>query len=223
MGFFNVNRSAEAVKESSDSNFISKSGFYDVTLKYVWVDRSPKGARSINMVITHKGTDQYLYGAIRLDNNDGTPNFEADKFNKLCIILDIDPDEPTLMPIPVGKKKAMEEKEVLTEFEDKEVTFLLRNVYSEYEGKIYKKLSIYNLYRTSDKATAPEIINNSPTMGAKFIKDSDKEIEDIYRNGITKVEADKFDKEELEKFKSNKSETDTSVTPSESVTGSLFG
>ena len=116
----------------------------------------------------------------------------------------------------------MEEKEVLTEFEDKEVTFLLRNVYSEYEGKIYKKLSIYNLYRTSDKATAPEIINNSPTMGAKFIKDSDKEIEDIYRNGITKVEADKFDKEELEKFKGNKSETDTSVTPSESVTGSLF-
>lgn len=221
MSFFNINRSVEAVKESDGSGFISKSGFYDVVIKYAWVTRNDSNARSINLLFEYNGTTQYLYNAFRLDNNDGTPNFGADKFNKLCIILDIDSVEATTMPIPVGKQKAMEEKEVLTEFEDKEVTLLLRNVYnkSNKTDKIYKGLSIYNLYRTSDKATAPEIVNSSPTMGAKFIKDSDKEITDVYRN-MTKEEADTFDKEEREKFSANKEETDASST--ESSNKSLF-
>ena len=69
-------------------------------------------------------------------------------------------------------------------------------------------------YKKKEKSNKPKLIYKTDGIVEKILIDlSCKKLEKVVFD----------DKEELEKFKGNKSETDTSVTPSESVTGSLFG
>lgn len=206
MSFFKANKSTEVVKESGDSNFIYKSGVYDVTIKHAWLEKNDKNkSKSINLRIEHKGTEQTLFNAFRLNNGDGTDNEKGqDRFNKLLIILGIDElSEPTEMPIPVGKKKEKVEKEAIVELESQDVTFKLINVYTKNDGKIYKALSISDIFRTSDKASAPEIVNaetskeNKDKIGNKYKKTISSTIED-YLIDVTKEEAEEYDKKERE-------------------------
>ena len=211
MSFFKVNKNVEAVTESGGSDFIKDSGFYDVIIKNLWVETNEHKARTIHMQIEHSGATQILFNAFRLDNNDGTPNFSADMFNKLCIVTDVDPSDPEDMEVTIGKNKK-EIKKVVTDFTEEEVTLQLRNVYTRYNGKIYKYLTIYGLYRTSDKATAPEIVNNSDKMGAKYVKDVEKNLAvDIYKDDITPAEAKAY----FSKDNKASTSTTTSTAPSE--------
>jgi hypothetical protein len=187
MGFFKVNKTKEAVKEDSGSNskYIFKSGMYDVTIAAAWVEANDKGARTVNLLIDYNNQLQPIFQAFRLDNNDGTPNYQADLFNKLCIILGIEEiDEPVETELPIGKGGALKPVDVLEEFEDQPITLRISMEYSKWNGKIQERKVIKNVYRQEDKATAPEIINDAE-FGKQYEKDLEYADKPIYKDDLT--------------------------------------
>ena len=92
MGFFTVDTSEENVRDYSGegSAYINKSGIYDVVIKAVIVDKTQNGSEFLNLWIEHQGQEQPIFQAMRLTNNDGSPNLGAKLFTKLCVILGAD-------------------------------------------------------------------------------------------------------------------------------------
>lgn len=162
MAFFKVSTAADAIKDSgTGGNFISKSGIYDVTIKTVSVAQNDKGARSLNFNVDYNGNEQVFYG-LTLDNNDGTANYKANIFNKLCIIAGIaDVEEPEIETHILGKDKIATDLQVLTQFSDLAVKVKIQNVYSEYQGAIRESKEIRGFYRAEDGASAAEIFNGA--------------------------------------------------------------
>lgn len=187
MGFFTVNV-AEAAKQSG-GNYINQSGVYDVTIKQVIVDYNDHGARTLNFYVDNNGQEQVIYGGIRLDNNDGTPNFQAPLFNKLCVIAGLedvqDPEEATL---PIGKEGADKDVAILPDFQDIDVKMWIQLEYSVIgsgakQGEISEKKVIKGFY-SAEGASSDEIINETE-VGVRFNKDSKYHNNTSYKDGLT--------------------------------------
>lgn len=183
MAFFKIDRN-EAAKASTGGNYISQSGVYDVTIKAVTVDMNDKGARTLGFYVSHNDQDQMLYSALRLDNNDGSPSFQAAAFNKLCVIAGLDtitdPEEATL---PIGKEGSDKDVAVLPDFQDLDVKMWIQFEYDIYNDEIKEKKLIKGFY-TPDGTSADEIINETES-GVRFAKDSKYHANTSYKDGLT--------------------------------------
>lgn len=216
---FNVNTSAEAVKDSGSGNrIISESGYYSVEIVNCWITVNDKGARSINLKIKHEDIEQYLFNAFRLDKNDGTPAFGHDLFNKFTICCGIENLESTEVSIKIGKETKTCDSFV--EFDNKEVILKLVANYSIWNGKLRKDMVIREIYRITDNATAQEIVNAKEypdKLGSKFTKDSENKPKNILGEGVTEKMVEAYEEEQRS---SSKSKETTSIKPSEQ--SSLF-
>lgn len=188
MAFFKVDTTAASKQEGG--NHINTSGIYDVTIKNIIVDINDKGARSLNLYVDNAGTPQVLFGAIKLDNNDGTPNFQAALFSKLCVVAGVedvsDPEEATL---PIGKDKADKDVAVLPDFVDIDVKMRVQMEYSivpegyQKAGQISEKKVIKAFY-TAEGASANEILNETE-VGVNLEKDMKYADNVTYKDGLT--------------------------------------
>jgi len=222
MSFFKANKDPEAVVENTGgSNYIVKSGMYDVSVMGAFVDTNDKGARTINLYLNYNGVEQPFFGAFRLDNNDGSPNFEQDMFNKFLIVCGIEElSEPEEGVLPVGKGKTEREVYVIPELEEIPVTLRVAMEYNLYNGDIKQRKKIKGVYRAEDKATASEIINDKEP-GNQYEKDLKYAEKDIYRDGLTE--------EDIKEWKdanfgsgSSKTEEKSTKKPSFAKKGSKF-
>lgn len=169
MSFFKPVATAEAVKEQTGGSYINDSGIYDVTLKIVSVKVNEHNARSLNFNVDYNGTPTTFYG-LKLDNNDGTPNFQQSIFNKLCIIAGLDAvSDPEIQEHRLGKDGTLTELAVLPDFTDLPVKVRVQKEYRKYNDKISRSFVIRNFYR-EDGASASEIINGTE-IGAQLKKD----------------------------------------------------
>ena len=192
MSFFKVSKSADDVKDSGGSNFINSSGFYPLTIKAACVDSNDKGARSITFLVDYEGQEQPLFGALKLDNNDGSPNFEMEMFNKLCVVCGIDEvAEPVEGELPIGKSKSMKECLILPDFEDVEVTLRIQMEYSLFNGEVKEKKRIRNVFRSSDNATAAEIVNDAEA-GNQYEKEQKYADNVTYKDGLTPEDVEQY-------------------------------
>ena len=115
--FFTAKHDAESLKEQG-GDYINTSGIYDVIIKFASVQKSANGSMTVDFNVEYKGSSTTLYG-LRLTNNDGSPNFQANLFNKLLVILGIDSvAEPTPEDHKVGKDQQVKTFSVLTELSD---------------------------------------------------------------------------------------------------------
>ena len=181
MVFFKVNTSSDAIKDSgTGASFISKSGIYDVTIKTVSVVTNAHNARSLNFNIEYNGNEQVFYG-LTLDNNDGSENYKANIFNKLCIIAGVEAvNEPEIETHLLGKDKTPTDLAVLTEFSDLPVKMKVQNVYSKYNGEIREAREIRGFYRADDGASASEIINDvEPKQYTKDLETTKDILKDV--------------------------------------------
>ena len=170
MSFFKVKTDVASNKESTGGDYLSKSGIYPITIKFVSVDTGETGDISLNFNIDYKGNPTTLYG-LRLTNKDGSENFQAAVFNRLCNILQVtNVTPPEVQEHTVGKDNTPTEFSVLTDFSDQEVAIRVQEEYSKYNGAIKKRLAIKNFYRLSDGASASEIASDS-NFGDQFKKD----------------------------------------------------
>lgn len=188
MAFFTTKVDEKSISES-DFEYIKQSGIYDCKIKFVSVKVNTHGARSLDFNVEYKGSSLTLYG-LKLDNNDGSENFQRKTFNKLCIIAGLESiDDPIERVHVVGKEKKEQEFKVLEQFDDLDVKIRVRFRYSKYEGKIRETPEIMGFYRASDGATAAEILNETQ-VGVQLEKDLKYASENKYDDGLTVEEVE---------------------------------
>ena len=222
MAFFKISTSEDQIKDRGESNFIRNSGMYDVIIKHVLYNKSPNGSESIDLVIDYNGQEQVLWGAIRLTNNDGSPNISAPLFNKLCIVCGGEEGNEISDPVPVTLNiaKGGEPKDCmeLQDLADNPVTMRIQMSYHIYAGEIREQKIIRNLFRSTDHATAQELVNKT-NYGAQYneeLKIADK-VE--YKDDLTETEVQNWRKERA----SNRQQQDTQKTPSGTFKRHSFG
>lgn len=197
MSFFKVSTAEDQIKDSAgSSNFINKSGIYDVLVKAVIVDTTPNGSMSLNLWIEYNEQPQMLYGAIRMTNNDGTPNFQAVLLNKLAVCSGLkdgtEIEEPIPVDLPVGKGGENKECMVLQEIQDAPVAIRIQMEYSMYEGKVMEKKIVKNFYRVPDHKTAMEIVNNGESK--QYDKDMEIADKNNLKDGLTEDDVTEYKK-----------------------------
>ena len=202
MAFFKVSTDAKSVEESSGSSYISKSGIYNVTLKIVSVDLNKHDAKSINFNVTEENGSNTTFYGLTLDNNDGSRNFQADIFNKLCIIAGLPqgPQDPESQTHKLGKEGKPTELAVLEDFTDLECKIRVQEEYSKYQGKIRKSMKIKNFYSV-DGASASEIL--SADQGNDVVVGTDLAKDEVYAANVTYK--DNLDSEAISAWKDSKS------------------
>lgn len=214
MAFFKVDATEENVKDYTGDGgaYINSSGMYEVILKAVIVDKTDKGSEFINLWIEHQGKEQPIYQAMRLTNNDGSPNLGVKTFTKLCIVAGAangqDIPDPVTRSIPMGKGGEEKECEVLEIFDDIPVILRIQMEYSKYEGKIRSTKSIRNIFRFEDKATASEIVNNSEEKGKQYAEEEQYADKVTYKDELTKEDIEAWIKEQKSNRASDKSSSD---------------
>ena len=190
MAFYTASTTDEKISDHQGGNYITESGVYDVILKRVCVDQGKNGAVKLHFFIEYEGTPQMLYNAITLTNNDGKENFQAIVFNKLLICLGLKAvDDPKPMDLPVGKQGAAKSFNVIPDIEDEEITLRILFDFSSNNGQIYERKLVHNCFRTKDKASASEIVNNKD-IGKQYAIESDPAVckKPHYAKGITEKE-----------------------------------
>lgn len=215
MGFFKVDASEENVKDyEGGSGYINKSGIYEAIIKAVIVDKSPNGSEFINLWIECNGQEQPIFQAMRLTNNDGSPNLGAKLFTKFCIVAGAEQgaeiDDPVPAMVPIGKGGEMQECMVLEQFKDIPMFLRVQMEYSMYDGKIKEQKSVRNFFRYEDKATASEIVNDVETKGEQFKKEEEYADKITYKDGLTEEDVQNY----LKERRSGKKQEETDRKPS---------
>lgn len=185
MSFFKTSTKKEDIKQGGNSNYISKSGCYPVTIIAPFANQSPNGAMSVDLYLEHAEQKQVLYGNMRITNNDGGTNkIGAKVFNQLAIIAGVEEvSEPVEAELPIGKDGKMEDVAVLEDLADINVLMQVQMEYTVYNGNIQEKKNIRGFYRAEDKASAEEIVNETEA-GVQFAKD-EKYFENVtYKDGL---------------------------------------
>ena len=186
--FIKVSRDESIVKESSGGGYLSKSGIYPVTIKFVSVVVNEHNARALDFNISYNNNESTLYG-LKLDNNDGSENYMYPIFNNLAVIADLeDVTEPEEQEHIVGKDKIAKSFMVLDDFSELSCYVRVQQEYSKYNNEIKSRLVIKSFYR-DDKASAYEITKELP-VGTQFEKDEKYADKITYKDGLTKEEVD---------------------------------
>lgn len=220
MAFYTVNTDEENIRDyEGESNYIHKSGIYPIIVKRVIVDKSPKGSEFINLWIDYNGQDQPIFQAMRLTNNDGTPNFGTKLFNKFCVVAGAENGteiaDPVPMMVPIGKGGEEKECMVLEQFNDTPMYVRIQMEYSMYDGKIKEQKVARNFFRYEDKATASEIINEVKDKGSQYIKEEEYAEKITYKDGLTEEDVEQY----LKERKSGKTDTEKDKKPANGFNG----
>ena len=174
---FKVTTNKEAIAESSGSSYISKSGIYDVTIKFASLDVSSGGAESVNFNLDYNGNDQTIYGPYVTSKAGDTIEIGAKLINKLGIIAGMtDNDEFVIEQEEhvVGKDNTNKEFAVITNFSDLAIKIRLQEEYSRNpnNGEIKKRMVIKSFFR-EDGASAEEIIDGGE-IGKRLAIETEK-------------------------------------------------
>lgn len=161
MAFAKASKKQEDVRQGGNSNYITRSGNYPLTILAPVVNVSKGGSESVDLFVEHNGQQQIVYGNLRVTNNDGSTNKIGSKiFNQLLIIAGLDEvSDPVDAELPIGKDGAMKDCSVLEDLADLDVIMRIQMEYSVYKGNIQEKKVIKSFFRAEDKATAEEIVN----------------------------------------------------------------
>lgn len=182
MAFFVPKTDVASVQDGG--NYITTSGIYDVTLKVVSVKVNEHNARSINFNVEYQGSNQVFYG-LKLDNNDGSENFERKVFNKLVIVTGLDSvSEPEVQEHKLGKDQTPTDLSVLTDFDDLPVKMRIQFEYKIYNGQIQENKNIRSFYRATDGASAAEILAETG-YGQQLEKDMAYAANVTYKDDLT--------------------------------------
>jgi len=180
-----VNKTAAAVEESNGGSYISKSGIYDVTIKFASIDVSKGGAKSVNFNIDYNGNDQTIYGPYITNKKDEPLEIGLKLVrDKLGAIADVAELEIEQEEHAVGKDKTVKEFAVITNYTDLPVKIRLQEEYNKYNGEIRKRMVIKNFFR-EDGASAEEIINGTE-VGKRLTIEEEKYASNItYKDDLT--------------------------------------
>ena len=225
-----VNTSTEAVAETSGSQYLSKSGIYNVTINFASLDVSAGGAESINFNFDYYGNSQTVYGPYITEKAGNTLEIGAKLINKLAIITGMeDGDEYELEEEThaVGKDNKEVEFKVITNFSDMPVKVRLQEEYSvnPKTKEIQKRMVIKNFFR-QDGASAEEIVKDAD-FGKRLEIEQTKYADNVTYAESKKGAGDAPTPEEVAAWKASKATGAPAPKPKASAaakkpSGSLF-
>lgn len=194
MELFKINASAEAVAEAKGSSYISKSGIYDVVIKFASVEKSKGGATQVNFNIDYNGNTQTIYGPYIIDKAGQPIEGRVKMINRLGIIAGMGQGESlktTTETHNVGKDNKAVEFEVIEQFSDLACKMRLQRTYSKFDGKIKRSMEPRGFY-AANGASAEEIVNGT-VVGVQLAKDEAYADKVTYLDGITPEEAEAWE------------------------------
>lgn len=186
---FKVTTAPEALQESSGSSYISKSGVYDVTIKFASVDVTRNGAEQLNFNLDYNGNDQTIYGPYVTNTNGDVNEIGAKLVNKLAIVAgmtDGDDFEIEQEEHVVGKDKKAKEFACIQQFSGLPIRIRLQEEYyvNNKTKEIAKKMVIKSFF-TSEGTSADEIINGEDA-GKRLALETEKYASNItYKDDLT--------------------------------------
>lgn len=207
---FKVSTAPEVLSNFGESNYIAKSGIYDVTIKFASVSVSKGGAESIDFNLDYNGNDQVIYGPYVTDKAGQTLDIGAKLINSLAVIAgmtDGDSFETCEEDHNVGKDKKSQTFTVITNFSDLPVKIHLQEEYSinPKTNEIQKRMVIKGFYRQSDGADAGELVSGKD-IGKRLALVTEKYAANItYKDDITP--------EQVEAWKASKKSGNTTSKP----------
>ena len=218
-----VNTSAAAIQESSGSSYISKSGIYDVVIKFASVDVSKNGAEQVNFNIEYNGNSQTIYGPWVTSKAGDPVEIGMKLINKLAIIAGLGQGESLELDQEthnVGKDNKPKEFQVITNFTDLPVKIRLQEEYGiNPNTKEIRKNMVPKSFFREDGASAEEITNDSE-IGKRLALEEEK-----YSKNITYL--DGLDEEQVQAWYESKKSGSAAPAPkaapvANKPSGSLF-
>lgn len=182
-----VNKNSYKQEEYTESNSITQSGFYDITLDSVALRKTTTDNPYIHIryrkgVNNTQGNVGHLF--LWLTNKDGTESFDKKTFMDLMVVLGIDKldkTEPREVPVKDGTKTL----DCYKEFDNKVVHLYARkNYYLNNKKEVQEKLDRLTFFN-KDKKTAFEIINNSEAKRYEKLFSNPDSVKPYYSNGCT--------------------------------------
>ena len=174
--FLTVNN--ESVQQESGSDYINKSGIYDVTLRHCEIVTTTNGAVQSNYFFTK---------CMSYGNNiigvQGQPTFGYKIIEALTTIIG---EESLSDPEPTTVKFKTKSKELncIPELNDIQVKAWIQFSYRMYKGEIREEVSVRRFYRESDGASGSEVLSGKD-IGERLGKDQDFATEIKYEDGTT--------------------------------------
>lgn len=224
MKLFKISTNSDAIQSSGGSSYISKSGIYDVIIKFASVEVSKNGAQSVNFNIEYNGNAQTIYGPYITSTKNEPLKIGMQLINSLGVIAGLGDDDELEVEqetFTVGKEAKAKEFNIITQFTDLPIKIRLQEEYSinATTKEIRKSMVPVAFYRAEDGASVREIVNNSE-VGVQLEKDKTSYADAVrYLDDLTAE-----DVEAWKKAKSNDATATKSTAPASQVkpAGSLF-
>jgi hypothetical protein len=220
-----VTTNKDALETFTGDSYISKSGVYDVVIKFASISVSKNGAESVNFNVDYKGNSVTLYGPYYQDKEGKILEIGAKIINNLAVIAGMSDGDDYIIEEEehaVGKDKKVQTFSVITNFTDLPVKVHVQEEYSinPNTNEIRKSLVIKNFFR-EDGASAKEVVTG---------KDIGKQlalIEEKYADKVTYK--DNLTPEMVEEWKASKAKDNNKNAPAKTApkvksapAGSLF-
>jgi hypothetical protein len=187
----------EKALETFSSDFISKSGVYDVTIKFASVAVSKSGAESVNFNVDYNGNPTTLYGPYYQSKDGKTLEIGAKIINNLAVIAGMGDGDDYIIEEEehaVGKDNKPQTFSVITNFTDLPVKVHVQEEYSinPNTNEIRKSLVIKNFFR-EDGASAKEVVTGKD-IGKQLALIEEKYADKVtYKDGVTPEDVEKWE------------------------------
>lgn len=227
-----IERTEEALKESTGSSKFITNGMVDVVIDTAYVkeveDKENKGL-SINLILKKledkdnpKAVTQTIYNAIVIRKKDGSINdFGKSLFNKLAVVSGIKSNkinETETKNITVGADNKPLKVEAIAELEDRVFTGKFQAEYSLYNKEVKEQIRLLTVFRTKDKASAQEIAQEKEgtevEIGKHYSIESEKEIISRYKDGLNE--------EKVKEYYQNRNKKDNNTKTTNKPSNSLL-
>ena len=154
-----VNKSAEAVKESTGSQFIGQSGIYDGQINFVSLKQTDSGAVSFNVSFKYGGNDQVFYGPYIQSKAGKELDIGLRLLNKFFIVGGLEDGVEPAMDTEthnVGRDNTPTDFTVITDLSELDCKLQVKEVYNRYKGEIKRNLELVNVFSENGE-TAEEL------------------------------------------------------------------
>lgn len=194
---------AERLQEVSGEGRIINNGMCDIIITNMYVNKS-KDANSKGLALNMEfkraedfnndnAPTQTIYQAVVYKKSDGTVNtYGQDLMSKIAKVTgksQTEINKTVTKQIPMGKDKKMETVEAIPALCGARLTGKFRQEFDLYNDKLIDKVRLITVFRTKDKASAPEIINHDEgkevVLGKQYAMEAEKEITPKYLKELT--------------------------------------
>lgn len=224
-----ITNDANRLQESNGEGRIINNGMCDIIITNMYVNKSKDGNNkglALNMEFKkaedmnkEDAVKQTIFQAIIYRKADGTVNtYGQDLLSKIAKVCGKTQDElnkTVSKQITIGKDKKVETVEAIPALTGAKLTGKFRQEFDMYDGKLTDRVRLLTVFRTTDKASAQEILKAAEgadvVLGKQYAMENEKEVTPRYANGLN---AEKV--EQLKKEQSNNSNNTSKATEADS-------